>query len=356
MRLRHCTLPSVLARLGLVAGLAACGSHDTTSPDPNGNSFGITATGPGVLSVSPLDTSTIYYSTPLGMIAPPGHVLPTDHVYIYFVDPWSGQQQNNDCSARPVRAAGSGVVTFTLVTESGGDTKVDVQMTKSFHYYYDHVLLKPGVVVGTHVSAGDTIGTTTGRCPSMDLGAYDTEVTAPNFVNTARYGDGTLHVVSPYKYFTEPLRSFYYAHIRLFQGRPVNLDGRTDWGVPGTLAGDWFHSSLANESMNVVNGPNGWPKSLSFAYDWFDNAPRISIGGTIASPSVLSIDATDPDFKTVRVSSGVVAYHGSLTNGLAGGGWLLVQLLSDARLKVEYFNGATSRPTAFTSAAQEYVR
>ncbi len=355
---RHAKHHPVRLGWAAITLIAACGGGgDSTSPDPNGNSFGITATGPGVLSVSPLDTTTVIYSTPLGMLSPPGHVLPTDHVYIYFVDPWSGQQQNNNCSARPVRAAGSGVVTFTIVTEPvGGDTKVDVQMTKTFHYYYDHVLLKPGIGVGSHVNAGDTIATTTGRCPSMDLGVYDLDVTPTGFVNTARYGDGTLHAVSPYKYFSEPLRSFYYARIRLFEGSPVNRDGRTDWGKAGTLAGDWFHASLANESASVINGPNGWPKSLSFAYDWFDNSPRISIGGTIAGPTLLRISNGDPDPANVRLSNGLVAYHGAFTNGLVGGGVVLVQMMSDTRIKVEYFAGATNTPTAFTAAAQEYVR
>lgn len=50
---------------------------------------------------------------------------------------------------RPVRAAGTGVVTFGLVTEAPGDTKVDVQMTRAFHYCYDHVLLRSGIAVGS---------------------------------------------------------------------------------------------------------------------------------------------------------------------------------------------------------------
>jgi len=116
----------------------------------------------------PLDTSTIVAITPLGQVSPPGHTQPTDHICVSFVDPWNGQQQFNNCSPRPVRAAGSGVITFTCITEpSGGDTKVDIQMTKSFHYYDDHVRLKPGMVPGARVNAGDTIATTTGRCPSI---------------------------------------------------------------------------------------------------------------------------------------------------------------------------------------------
>ena len=352
--MRHAPSLAIAALLTL---LAACGGTSGTGPTDNGdNPYGLTTTGPGVLSVSPLDTSTIYAITPLGKMAPPGHVLPTDHIYISFVDPWGGNQQNNECSARPVRAAGAGVITFILVTEAAGDTKVDVQMTKTFHYYYDHVLLRPGMTLGTHVNAGDTIATTTGRCPSMDLGAWDTDYTPPGFVNTRRYAYQSLHVVPPLRYFPEPLRSALYRRVRLFDGVPADKDGRTDWGVKGRLAGDWFHISIANDSAGVVGGPDGWPKSISFAYDYGSGAPVISIGGTIATPGALTIAPGFPDFATVSVASGVVAYQGTPNVGLIQPGWLLVQMTADDRIKVEYFAGATARPAAFTGAAQDYVR
>ena len=335
--------------------LTACGDGGNTTPTDGSNPFGLVSTGPGVLSVTPLDTGTIMAISPLGSLAPPGHVLPTDHVYISFVDPWSGQQQTNDCSARPVRAAGSGVVTFVLVTEAAGDTKVDIQMTKTFHYFYDHVLLKSGVVVGTKVAAGDTIGTTTGRCPSMDLGVWDQDVVGSGVVNTARYNGSSLHAVPPLRYFTEPLKAFLYSRVRMQEGVPADKDGRIDWGTRGTLAGDWFHSSLAADSASVIGGPTGWPKSVSFAYEWFARAPRISIGGTIATAGLLRIADTDPDFRTVTVATGMVVYQGTPTLGGIQAGWVMVQLLSETRLRIEYVAGST-RPTTFTAAAQDYVR
>lgn len=335
--------------------IAACG--EGTGPSPEDNRFGITATGPGVLSVSPLDTSTHFGGSPLGYLAPPGHVLPTDHVYLYFVDPWGFQPQGRDCSPRPVRAAGSGVVTFILVTEAAGDTKVNVQMTRTFQYFYDHVILKPGIVVGTHVNAGDTIATTTGRCPSIDLGVYDLDVTNSGLVNTSRYGPASLHTASPYKYFSEPLRTWMYNHVRMMEGVPANKDGRVDWGIRGRLAGDWFHASLAGESANVIGGPTGWTKSLSFAYDWYDNTQRrISIGGSIAPAGVVRVAPTDPAFGDVQVASGVVAYQTTKTMGSITDGWLLVQMTAEDRLRVQYFPGATVRPLGFTAAAHDYVR
>jgi hypothetical protein len=338
--------------------VAACGGGSGGPVDPNGTAFGITATGPGVLAVSPIDTASVIWTTPLGSIAPPGHVLPTDHVYISFVDAYSGNQQNNDCmTKRPIYAAGSGVIEFTIVTETRGDTKVSVQMTKTFHYYYDHVLLLPGFVVGTRVSAGQQIATTAGGCPSFDIGVWDLEATNGGFVNPARYGASTLHATSPYKYFTAPLRALYLARSRLLDGVPANKDGRIDWGITGKLVGDWFHSSLAVDA-NSSGSPDGWSKSIAFTYDWYDNSkPVISIGGTITTPGAGPIAATDPDPATISPSSGLIANRiAQVKTGLMRPGWLLVQMTASDHIRVEYFPDAAARPAAFTAAAQDYLR
>lgn len=346
----------MLAIGALVSGtLVACGGRATAPSERGDNPYGLPAAGTAQLTVAPLDTTTIFAITPLGQISPPGHVLPTDHIYISFVDPWSGSQQNNDCRARPVRAAAAGVIDFVLVTEAAGDTKVDVQVTASFHYYYDHVLLRPGYAVGTRVAAGDTIATTTGRCPSIDLGVWDSGLTPSGFVNPSRYAGQSLHVLPPLRYFPEPLRSALYARVRLFGGIPWDKDGRTDWGVKGRLAGDWFHASLATATAETVGGPSGWPKSLSFAYDYFDRRPLLSVGGLIAPPLVTPLPAAlDP--AGISPSSGVIGFETQPYNGRAQPGWFLVQMTADDRLRIEFFTGATSRPAGFTAAAQDYVR
>lgn len=339
--------------------LGACSGGDGGNGERNDNPWGITASGPGVLSVSPLAPSTLVAATPLGMLAPPGHVLPTDHVYLHFVDPWGNQQPANDCTPRPIYAAGSGVVNFVMQTEAAGDLKVMIQMTRTFYYYYDHVLLAPGIAVGSRVNAGDRIGTTTGRCPSIDLGVIDLDVYPPGFVKPSRYGEFGGHAASPYKYFTPELQALYYSKVRLFEGVPANKDGRIDWGVAGTLAGDWFHESLAQAPASTVMGPEGWPRSLSFAYDWYDGAPRISIGGWIATPGVVAIGSGDPDPKTVTPANGLVTYRTSRKQGLIPDGYLLVAMTGPERIRVEYFpttTGTSAAPTAFTSAAKDYVR
>jgi hypothetical protein len=345
---------SDLLALGALVLCGACGSHETTAPN-NDNPYGLTATGPGQFTVLPLDSSTLVSGTPLGYLAPPGHVLPTDHVYLNFVNPWSGSATPPDCSPRPVRGIGSGVVDFIYQTEAAGDLKVEVQMTRTFRYYYDHILLKPGITVGTRVQAGDTIGTTTGRCPSIDLGVLDDDVSLPGRLAPARYG-GSLHVASPYAYFAEPLRSWLRARVRTIDGTPVSPDGKVDFGIAGRLSGDWFHASLATASAETVNGPTGWPKSMSFAYDWTDGTPRISIGGTIAEAGVLKIATDDPDPRTVDQARGLVVFRGTPVLGRLTASWVLAQLLSDTRVRLEVVPASQPKPTGFSAAAQEYVR
>lgn len=340
----------------LVATLVACGGGKGPTGNTTDNPFGITATGPGVLSVSPIDTHFVIATTPLGKLGPPAHTIPTDHVYISFVDSFNGNALNNDCSKRAIYAAGTGVVDFTVLGDPvRGDTKVSVQMTKSFHYYYDHILPLPGIVYGAHVTAGQQIGTTTGFCPSFDLGAYDTDVTLPGLVNPARYGDGTRHAVSPYKYFTPTLRAFYLSRSRVYEGVPTDPDRRTDYGVSGRLIGDWWLASVPVDN-NSSGSADGNIKAIAFAPDWYDGRPRVSIGGVIATPFYAGLGANAPDPATVSVASGLVAYDLTLPGAFEDYGWLLVQMTAADRIRIEFFAQAKSKPAAFTSAAQDYVR
>lgn len=338
--------------LAILVVVYGCGGGPT---GPSDNSASGLPSGPAVLSVSPIDPALVFATTPLGKLGPPDHTLPTDHVYISFVDPFGPNQLANDCSKRAIFAAGSGVVYFTLATEARGDTKVDVQMTRSFHYYYDHVLLLPGISMGSRVEAGQQIATTTGFCPSFDLGAYDLDVTLRGLVNPARYGDSTRHAVSPYRYFTDSLRSLYTSRSRVFEGIPADPDGRIDQGIAGRLIGDWFHSSLPVDA-NSAGSPNGWSHSIAFAYDWYDGTPRVSVGGTISAPFVGLFGPGDPDPATVSVASGLVVYQIRRSGATEQYGWLLVQMTAADRIRVEFVAAPASRPEAFSGAAQDYLR
>lgn len=121
-------------------------------------------------------------------------------------------------------------------------------------------------------------------------------------------------------------------------------------------AGEQIATTTGRCPSIITMGSEGWVKTISFANDWFNAAPRISVGGTIAAAGLLAIRNDTPDPTTASAASGLVAYQGSPLLGQIGEGWLLVQMLAEDRIKVEYLKGATQQPAAFTNAAQEYVR
>ena len=309
--------------------------------------------GPGTFTVSPIEVAAITNLEPLGAMNPPGHTIPTDHVYLYYIpinigpvataDPWP---------VLPVHAPGSGKVSW-MISSSGPntDSKVMVDMTGDFSYSLDHVVLDPGIQVGSTVSAGQRIGQTGPYSGAVDLGVVYRAVTLPGFVNPARYEGQTLHTDSPYKYFTEPLRSQLYALVRR---NAADKDGKIDYDVRGRLIGNWFHESVAvADSM----GPAGWPKQLAFCPD--SNNPtqmRVTIGGYCGLLGKWRPSPGDPDPAQVRVASGKVAYRLLYLGDNSRAGLMLVQLLDDTRMKVQVFPGSSANDGDFTASALIYTR
>lgn len=331
----------------LVSGTGGCGGGSPTNPSTGG---GVSAPPGGVaqFSVSPIADPVAGSLTALGNLNPPGHTLPTDHVYFYQQSLAGGSPFNN--VVRTVYAPAKATVKYVIA--NGSEVQVGFQATSTFVYYFDHLTARAGgLSIGTIVEAGEVVGTATS---TLDLGAWDTAVTLTGFVTPSRYSDGTLHCVSPWKYFTEPLRSQLYAKIYRAPGAS-DRDGKIDVDVPGRLAGAWFDSSVPKTSEAA--GPNGWPKQLGFVYDLYDpSIVRISIGGTIAPAGLWGIDDTAPRPVDVSTASGLVAYrlrYAFQTN--VSYGVMLVQMTSDTEIRVEVFVGATSA-TAFTANARTYVR
>lgn len=334
----------------LLLGAGGCGSTGT-GPDDDG---GVHPPPNGVaqFTVSPLDLDRIPLLIPLGHLAPPGHVLPTDHVYFYQVN-FDQRPIQPSSAVLPVYAPATGAVNFML-HQAGDDWKVQFIVTRDFSYYIDHLQPLPTLTVGTVVQAGDQIGTTNPG-GSLDLGAYDLRTTRRGFIVPARYPDQSLHCVSPWAYFTEPLRSAMYAKMRRHPA-VADKDGQIDFDVAGRLVGNWFEESVP---MNTTaSGPAGWPKSLAFVFDEVDpRVVRISIGGTVAPPGIwgIPVDATPP--ATVSVTSGIVSYRLMYTESTTiQYGLMLVQMLADDRIKVEVFVDSPQGTGSFTAAARMYQR
>jgi hypothetical protein len=138
----------------------------------------------------------------------------------------------------------------------------------------------------------------------------------------------------------------------------ADRDGKIDFDVAGTLAGNWFHESLP---VGESTQPSGWTRHLAFVYDNVQpSLPCISIGGTLSLAGVFAVNPSDLPFDRVRPESGLVMF--ALRSGGVLGtpvgevvGTLLVQMLDASRIRVETFAGPVP-PAGFTSAAQIYLR
>lgn len=340
-----------IARAALLLVAVACSSgpttsnttpsdYDATQPPPDGVA---------AFSVEPMITSGTL--TPLGSLAPPGHVLPTNHVYFYGVD-FDHPPAIPDSTVRPVVAPATATVDYIL-QPVGSDWKIGFRATTSFYYYLDHVVLTVPLKVGDVVRAGDQIGVS-GPGATIDLGAYDMSLTLPGFANPSRYGRETLHCVSPWAYFVEPLRSQNYARLRRVASAP-DKDGHIDLDVPGHLAGNWFDQSLPVDS---TEGPGGWPRTVAFVTDYDDpSLIRVSIGGTIAAPGLWTIPADAPRPADVVPANGLVAYRLLYTGSTSiQAGLMLVQMLDATHLRIEVFEGSQAASGSFDGAAHTYVR
>lgn len=320
------------AVLAVAAFACASGSTGPTAPSSNDPGAGFPA---GTLSFTalPIALSDVLWVTPLGNLNPPGHILPTDHIYFYTTR--TGLPVNGSTPKAPFRAPADGTV-LLILGGVGIESKVFIRTHSTFQYYLDHLILTAPIARGSVIKAGDILGTT-GLAYAVDLGVINESLTLP-FLVPSRYIGDTLHADAPLKYFVEPLRSQLYG---LVQRIGPDRDGTIVYDVANRLSGNWF-------------GPDTTP--LSFAYDTYDpNRVLISLGsGTIQG--VFGIGAANPAPRDVSVTTGLVRY--SLYSGSTGprpsdtsqAGWMLVQMTDNTHIQWETFPITTTpAPTAFVT-------
>jgi hypothetical protein len=332
--------------------VAVTGCHKGQDGPTDSNDIGIS--GPGVFKFSPLDLSDFFFATPLGNLNPPGHTMPSDHVYLYWVSPDHRTPGDMD-RMRIVRAPGSGRVNFLIQPSGpGSDYKIGVKMTNTFMYYLDHVMLDSGITLGSTLQAGQRVGTTSLYSYAVDLGVMNYEITLTGFVNRARYTEETIHTDSPYKYFEQPLRDSLYA--RVTRTGP-DKDGKIDFDIPGRLVGGWFLRGLplGEASQN----PSAWSQHLAFVYDMNNpTAARIAIGGRLTMQGVYGIMQPAPDPSTISTGSGKIGYKlispfdfPNISLGL-----LVVQMIANDTIKIETFRNLNADNAPFDSSAAIYTR
>lgn len=291
---------------------------------------------------------------PLGNINPPGHTFPTDHIYFVL----SGIE-------KIVYAPAGGKVLFIEDSNMYNDKAIRIAVSNTMTYYLGHIFVNEEIQEGDIIEAGTPVGIS-GNTSCVDFGLLNKNIDngflSKNMPVTTKYGD------KPLSYYCEPLRTQLYELVQAPNPNPADYpdfvydgevtDGEFAIDKLGTLSGNWLL-----ENGVRADGWYDWEATLSFGYDvYYPDQIRIGSGKYY---HVFAIKNDDNPIRPeeVSTSSGPVAYYiynGS--NTLFGAptgnreGLMMVQMLSDTRIKLEIFDDIISGSRAFTNSALYYVR
>jgi len=317
----------------------------------------IYGSGPATFTHTPVAEEFLAEIIPLGGLNPPGHTIPTPHMYFKHETTNLGTSANK----KDVFAPASGMVLHIIQPQ--GDFKVEIATSNTFTYYLDHIYLDSGIHEGSFVVAGQKIGTTSSISHSVDFGVINYEFDAPGLVNKNRYFEGLLHQDSPIKYYTDELKAKLYAKV----GRTgPDKDGKFGYDQEGKLIGNWFHESVPNSGGSGADRAY-WDKHLAFVYyNKIHDKIMVSIAGYLNSQLEHAYGVQDGALapENVTPQSGLVVYelygynYDTGANNPLFSGVLIVQMMDDETIKVEAFAdpGLDSSTVTFTSQAKIYKR
>lgn len=218
--------------------------------------------------------------------------------------------------------------------------------------------VRPALRVGRVVRIGEPIGDVEARPvtrgPSRELAVrlVDEQIVRTRWVRPERYG-ARRHVAFFAAYLADSVRSVAYGLVR--RAAP-DLDGRIDYDRDGQLVGTWFDASVSPLAVG--------PAALTFAYD-AERPGQVRIAASDGLTNVLDLSGVhavaweDPDPARIDSTRGIVRYRLHAVDDrdrVVSRGSVLVQVLSNDRLRVEVVGpGDTDRMT-FSARAVELVR
>jgi hypothetical protein len=376
----------------LAAGVVACTGGDHLT-DPNGiptsdlrSAFSHgTCAGTGVVryAASPMSIADIGEFTPLGVMTG-AHVTPVDHQYLYPADLLAGRTHYNVYAP----FTGNIVLIQPRVKQAGDvgtapvgsvDYRVIFEGSCTYWVYYDLVTqLEPNILaaggsalaannsanVRVRVTAGQLIGRVGGQ--SLDLGTVNADITLAGLLVPAHYAaePWKVHSVDGLDYFDEPVRS---QLIALSKRKASPIGGKIDYDVDGTASGNWF--LLGTNGYGGLTGEGGgnyWSGHLSLSYGNIDPALLdFSMGFPDGSSQQWAVRGNAPDPATVTATNALAKYEVTRTPGDSVRtnanepvvGVLLVQVLADRQLRVEFVPNTTAAAVSgFSTAARIYER
>jgi len=356
------------------------------SKNENRQRTGCTGNGTTTLS-SPMKIEDIGIVIPMGLVVG-GHVTPIDHMY------FQPAIFNSQSDTYNVYADADGVITDIGIEPNNPENKykktnVRIMHTCDFYSIYNLLTsLSPEIISITGemsygkywsgsipVKKGQLIGKIGGQ--TLDLSVNYDKIILKGFIVPEHYAGESwkIHTVDPFDYFEEPYRSqLLEKNLRT----AIPLGGKIDYDIDGKLVGNWFLEGSGGYPERYV--PEVWKNHLSFLYDHIDPSHIIiSIGNYGGNAKQAAVKGNSPDPKDISVSSGLVKYElvgidYVLENGQSWDrmsvaknlkvrdsdrveGTVLVQLISDRKIKFESFPGKTAQEVqGFTDKAAIYER
>ena len=354
-------------------------------------------TGNAMFSVSPVELSDFMGLVPLGNIAPPGHVFPTDHIYFHInrVDPsrwelgtievpvvapgdiWvteiSSTRRLPDGVAdyvirfSPCRDVFAFFIHVTSLSQALGDAFSPPYDRCEEHIAGEVTYQSCSKSVELHLPAGSPVGTAGGNDiqNALDLGVYDLRTSPLPYANQDRWTDQTLYIACPVDYFTvevrDALRARLGAHDNSLTRTTAPVCGEVEQDEPGTAQGVWFAAGTGNTYPE--------DRHLALIHDNVDPAKGVFSVGTSAASSGLPSNAYyfDPagsgllnrDFIDVATDGSLYCYETNTRFGEASQPFvLLIQLTSPTTLRLERLDSTAcgDGPWQFTSAQTNYER
>ncbi len=342
---------------------------------------------------SPMRLEDIERITPYGLMIG-GHVCPIDHGYFYpkplkpgephfdVFAPADGfvvmvghrtqltgsteQRREYDDYALHIEHSATVYTFYDLLTAL--DPAILKQLDEATRDRFARKQMGPPIQTRIPVKAGQVVGKVGGR--SLDIATINTEVRLKGFLTPKLYGHYAwrVHVVDPFDYFGEPLKS---QLLKLNSRKAAPPFGKFDYDVDGRLVGNWFREGSGGYPGDGRDPRGYWLGHLAFAYHHVEpSVVVVSIGDFDGRPRQFGIVGNGPDPANVSAKDGVVKYELVYAPFNSNGtrielppqmrglqGVLLVQLVEDRKLKVETFPGKSAKEvTAFTPMARFYER
>lgn len=233
--------------------------------------------GKQLLQYSPVAEADLTTIVPLGNLAPPGHILPTSHMYFNFVHNGTGSgsypAKTNiivpaDMTAtRMLKINTKNSFTeydayrieFVICKQVSGYFILVQQLNEKLAAAYDNTSFdsnSENKTISVPLSAGELLGSAGGAQgypDGIDFTISDTRSSPPVLANPARWNDSGKHFSCALDYFSPELSSRLYAKIGGFSYAPKDPGepkcGTVYQDVPGSAQGVWVTREYGDKEI-----------------------------------------------------------------------------------------------------------